>query len=155
MLQRFKYISLILLLVCFSHLLFSETKERAFVNAISSAALTYTIARGCSSSSISECGCSSHPEEPPDGDFRWGGCPDNVHWGSKFSNRFINSRPRSDEKTNKKNNTLSHKRKRVSDKDSGVGKMNYFDDLSDRIRSHNSDVGRRVCEIMSLHRRKQ
>ncbi|KDR22144.1 Protein Wnt-11 [Zootermopsis nevadensis] len=64
------------------------TREQAYVYALSSAAVTYTIARACSSGALFHCSCASPPRDPPNGNFKWGGCGDNVRWGSQFGKQF-------------------------------------------------------------------
>lgn len=71
--------------------LFSATKEQAYVYAISSASLTFTLARACSSGSLQHCTCASKPEAPSNGQFQWGGCGDNVNWGAQFAKRFLDN----------------------------------------------------------------
>nr|CAD7428480.1 unnamed protein product [Timema monikensis] len=67
------------------------TREQAYVYALSSAAVTYTIARACASGSLFHCSCASPPRDPPNGNFKWGGCGDNVRWGAHFSKQFTDS----------------------------------------------------------------
>lgn len=67
------------------------TREQAYVYAISSAALVYTLARACSSGNLHQCTCASKPINSPTDSFQWGGCGDNVRWASQFSKRFIDN----------------------------------------------------------------
>lgn len=59
---------------------FLATREQAYVYAISSAALTYTLARACSSGNLHQCTCAGRPSDPNAGNFQWGGCGDNVRY---------------------------------------------------------------------------
>lgn len=95
----------------------------------------YSIARACSTSSISDCTCGAHPDFPPDGNFKWGGCGDNVDYGMKFSKRFVDGRSQSTRRYEDKT-----KQKRTK-------KRSTDEDLSTHIQNHNSDVGRRVSKF--------
>lgn len=64
------------------------TKEQSFVYALSSAALTYTMAKACSSGALFSCTCAQPPRERPNGNFKWGGCSDNLKWASRFVRQF-------------------------------------------------------------------
>ncbi|KAF7287177.1 protein Wnt-11b-1-like [Rhynchophorus ferrugineus] len=67
------------------------TREQAYVYAISSAALIYTLARACSSGTLHQCTCANKPNNAPAENFQWGGCGDNVKWASQFAKRFIDN----------------------------------------------------------------
>ena len=68
---------------------FSGTREQAFVYAIASASLTHSVARACSIGITTKCTCGALPNEAPQGDFKWGGCGDDVDFGLDFSKAFI------------------------------------------------------------------
>lgn len=123
------------------------TKERALVHALSTAALTYTTARGCATSSINSCGCSSHPDDPPNGNFKWGGCGDNIQWGARFSKQFADIKRKSGDK---KKNTKTY---RYYNYRRSANKVPYTNDnelpdqsneLQPLINNHNGDIGRKV-----------
>ena len=69
----------------------SGTKEAAFVYAVSSAAVAYSITRDCTKGLIQDCGCDKswpgHEDATPV--FNWGGCSDNIAWGKEMSRKFI------------------------------------------------------------------
>lgn len=68
------------------------TREQAYVYAIGSASLVYTMAKACSSGNIQHCTCANSPATSlPNEQFKWGGCADNVKWGMNFAKRFIDT----------------------------------------------------------------
>ncbi|KAL3848192.1 hypothetical protein ACJMK2_019066 [Sinanodonta woodiana] len=64
------------------------TREQAFVYAITSASLVHSLARACSIGITTKCSCGALPNEPPAGDYKWGGCGDDVSSGLHFSESF-------------------------------------------------------------------
>lgn len=64
------------------------TREQAFVYAISSASLMHSIARACSVGITTKCSCGALPNEAPTGEYKWGGCGDDVDYGLRFSEQF-------------------------------------------------------------------
>ena len=63
----------------------TASKEAAFANAIASAGVVLSIARGCRDGQLDSCGCSS-AARPADlkAEWIWGGCGDNIHYGYKL-----------------------------------------------------------------------
>nr|QEF51152.1 Wnt9 protein [Eupentacta fraudatrix] len=72
-------------------------KESSFLFALSSAALTTSIARSCSSGILNEsCSCdtSSFSDEVNEATWRWGGCGDNMKFSQMFLKSFLRYPPR-------------------------------------------------------------
>ncbi|KAI4464397.1 wnt related [Holotrichia oblita] len=69
----------------------TSTREQAYVYAVSAASLTYTMARACANGGLHHCTCASPPKETPAENFKWGGCGDNIRWGTNFAKRFVDT----------------------------------------------------------------
>ena len=66
-----------------------DTKETAYVQAITAAGIVYSIARACSREEIKQCSCDNKERAAPeDGEFQWGGCGDNLQHGYNYAKRF-------------------------------------------------------------------
>nr|CDI40106.1 WNT11 protein [Euperipatoides kanangrensis] len=74
------------------------TREQAYVYSLTAASVTHAVAKACSAGFIYYCGCGQTPTEPPNGDFKWGGCGDNLRYGLKFGRAFSDA-PWSTKKT--------------------------------------------------------
>lgn len=127
------------------------TREQAYVYAISSAALTFTMARACSSGSLYHCTCASKPSSPTNGQFQWGGCGDNIKWGTQFAKRFID---------NVEKYTLEKSKPKLK-RDIGGGNTEEDEKMVRNevaaVNLHNNRVGRKVSRrvffLMSCHRK--
>lgn len=85
------------------HMIFSGCRETAFIYAITSAAVTHSIARACSEGSIDTCSCENHNKARKFlfsensvavagvRDFEWGGCSDNIGFGFAVSREFVDT----------------------------------------------------------------
>ncbi|XP_015794709.1 protein Wnt-5b [Tetranychus urticae] len=106
----------------FGSILTKASREAAFAHAISTAGVVHSIARACRDGQLPNCGCSkaSRPRNLKK-DWLWGGCGDNIDYGYKFSETFIDLKEK--EKSSLK-----------SLKDKGRRLMNL----------HNNEVGRRA-----------
>lgn len=68
---------------------FLGNRETAFIYAITSAAVTHSVARACAEGSIYSCSCDYNLKQPSGKDWEWGGCSDNAKFGHKFSRKFV------------------------------------------------------------------
>ncbi|XP_045382987.1 protein Wnt-9b [Lemur catta] len=64
-------------------------KETAFLYAMSSAALTHTLARACSAGRMERCTCDDSPGLQSRQAWQWGVCGDNLKYSTKFLNNFL------------------------------------------------------------------
>jgi len=70
------------------------TRETAFIHAIINAGIVHAVAQNCSRGDFNECGChdrrsSSSKTEEVKGGFRWGGCSDDINFGIKIAESFL------------------------------------------------------------------
>ncbi|XP_069107463.1 protein Wnt-1-like isoform X2 [Argopecten irradians] len=74
----------------FGKILQKGCRETSFIYAITSAAVTHSIARACSEGSVYTCTCDYQLKEPRGTkNWEWGGCSDNANFGHKFSRKFV------------------------------------------------------------------
>ncbi|XP_071526677.1 protein Wnt-1-like isoform X2 [Panulirus ornatus] len=66
-------------------------REVAFLYALTSAAVTHTVTRACTEGTINSCNCDYRAKGPSGLDWEWGGCSDNIDFGSKFSRLFVDA----------------------------------------------------------------
>ncbi|CAH1393609.1 unnamed protein product [Nezara viridula] len=67
-----------------------KSRETAFLYSISSAGVTYSVTRACSSGKLTECSCDPRVRlRKPRKHWQWGGCSEDIHYGEKFSREFI------------------------------------------------------------------
>lgn len=79
----------------FGKVMLRGSREAAFVYAISSSAVVHAITRACSKGTLRNCSCDPSKigkGRDKKGHFEWGGCSDNVQYGSDFSRTFIDAR---------------------------------------------------------------
>ncbi|XP_022914295.1 protein Wnt-6-like [Onthophagus taurus] len=92
--------------------LLRDTRETGFVNAITAAAVTYEITKACTKGDLKNCFCDRKYNKNskknkmkgvklPDGEWKWGGCGDNINYGFRKSKDFMDTRykKKSDMKT--------------------------------------------------------
>ncbi|XP_023711781.1 protein Wnt-5b isoform X2 [Cryptotermes secundus] len=106
----------------FGPMLKIASREAAFAHAIGAAGVVHAISRACRDGQLSSCGC-SRTGRPRDlhRDWIWGGCGDNLEYGYKFTQGFVDVRER-------------EKNYRRGSKDQGRSLMNL----------HNNEAGRRA-----------
>ncbi|XP_064098279.1 protein Wnt-8a-like [Macrobrachium nipponense] len=73
------------------------TREQAFVNAITSAGITYAITRSCSQGILEDCACSSRQFGAVDAVFTWERCSDDVTYADSVTAKFFRSKMKRDE----------------------------------------------------------
>ncbi|CAG0887227.1 unnamed protein product [Darwinula stevensoni] len=72
-----------------------SSREAAFVYAISSAGVVYSVSRSCSKGDLAHCRCDPRrtgKHRDTRGEFAWGGCSDDVRFGSLFGRKFVDAR---------------------------------------------------------------
>ena len=70
------------------------SREAAYLYAVWSAAIAYSISLACSRGAIHSCGCdmSKHSGSSADPGWKWGGCSADVSFGASLAKRFCDSR---------------------------------------------------------------
>jgi len=79
----------------FGPVLSIPSREAAFAHAVASAGVVHSVSRGCRDGQLASCGC-SNAKRPSDlkNEWIWGGCGDNMQYGYKFAQNFIDIRER-------------------------------------------------------------
>ena len=78
---------------------FPESRETAYIYAISSAGVMYSVTRACAKGQLEGCGCDdSVRRKETDGKFEWGGCSENLRYGGKFAEEFVDTEEETAEK---------------------------------------------------------
>jgi len=88
--------------------IFAGNREQAFVYALTGASLTHAVAKACSAGTSVRCSCGAMSRDQPDGDFRWGGCNDDVAFAAEFSRTFTDAAWNSRKKPSKRTMTNRH-----------------------------------------------
>jgi len=81
------------------------TKESAFIYSLTNAAVAHSVSRACSQGNLTICSCANlkagrkkrqrrDDVEYEASEWTWGGCSDNVNFGVKFSQKFIDEQPK-------------------------------------------------------------
>ncbi|KFD56589.1 hypothetical protein M514_02693 [Trichuris suis] len=75
----------------------SDSREKAYVHAISAAGVAYSITRACSQGDLPSCSCDkdvhrrNFKNKRFHGDWEWGGCSEDVNFGERLSKDFVDS----------------------------------------------------------------
>ncbi|XP_025086682.1 protein Wnt-6-like [Pomacea canaliculata] len=78
-----------------SKVLKRDTRESAFLYAITAAGVVYAVTQACSLGGLLQCTCQNHARDmSTDGEWEWGGCGDNVEFGYQKSREFMDARRR-------------------------------------------------------------
>ena len=77
-----------------SFFLFPGTREAAFVYAIASSCVSYSVTKSCSSGELRSCSCDRSLHGSTKEGWRWAGCSDNVRFGTNFSESFLDAKVR-------------------------------------------------------------
>ncbi|XP_076153019.1 protein Wnt-16 [Alosa pseudoharengus] len=69
----------------------SGTKETAFIYAVMAAGLVHAVTRSCSAGNMTECSCDLGLQGSGSASegWHWGGCSDDIQYGTWFSRRFL------------------------------------------------------------------
>ena len=89
------FLDLYNLLFFVSLFLNTGTREIAYVYAIRSAGIAFSVTQACSLGNLMGCGCDrkkSEGKQTPEGTWKWGGCSADVAFGIKFSRVFSDAR---------------------------------------------------------------
>ncbi|KAK6177361.1 hypothetical protein SNE40_015479 [Patella caerulea] len=81
----------------FGKVMLKGSREAAFVYSISSAGVVHAITRACSKGDLLHCACDPTKRgssKDSRGEFDWGGCSDNVRFGSHFARMFVDAKER-------------------------------------------------------------
>ncbi|XP_015835532.1 protein Wnt-10a isoform X2 [Tribolium castaneum] len=102
-------------------------RETAFAYAISSAGIAISVAKSCSRGVLTNCGCEMHQHRHNNtkGAWKWAGCSHNLHYGSKFSKMFFESKEVNDD---------IHSQ--VSLHNSKIGRMTVFANMQIKCKCH-------------------
>ncbi|XP_059489478.1 protein Wnt-11b-2-like [Neocloeon triangulifer] len=119
----------------------SGTREQAFVYALTSAAVAHTVSKACATGALYDCPCATTPRTPPDGNFKWGGCGDNVAYGLTVSKKFLDVLERGRARTEEDEELQSLANLQ------GANVVNKRKSLLALVNLHNNRAGRRALEM--------
>lgn len=69
-----------------------ESRESAYVYAISAASLAFAVTRACSKGELTDCSCDNRVRQKKHKSWQWGGCSEDIHYGERFSREFLDSK---------------------------------------------------------------
>ena len=103
----------------------TDTRESAFVRAVTSAGVVHAVTQACSAGNLTDCSCdlSREGQKTAEG-WKWGGCSDDVTYGIWFAETFVDAPETAQMYSNK--------------------------DIRKLIKLHNNKVGRQVSNMRLL-----
>jgi len=118
----------------FGPVLAIPSREAAFANAVASAGVVHSVARGCRDGQLTSCGCSG-AKRPNDlkTEWIWGGCGDNIQYGYKFAQNFIDIRER---EMNEKRGTTRHGRQLMNLHNNEAGRRAVIGNMKVTCKCH-------------------
>ncbi|XP_014208971.1 protein Wnt-1-like [Copidosoma floridanum] len=74
----------------FGGVMLVNSREAAFVYAISAAGVAYSVTRACSRGELTDCSCDNRVRtRQHSSNWQWGGCSEDIHFGEKFSREWL------------------------------------------------------------------
>ena len=134
----------------FGPILNRSSKETSFAHAVSAAGVVHAIARACRDGQLSHCGCSraSRPENLQK-EWIWGGCGDNIEYGYRFAESFIDLRekekPANVHLTSNTGSTSDPNGTNAVQQSNAMTKSQVNKEMARKLMNlHNNEVGRRA-----------
>uniref|UniRef100_T1DBK0 Protein Wnt n=1 Tax=Dendrocoelum lacteum TaxID=27895 RepID=T1DBK0_9PLAT len=125
------------------NLIMKGTAESGYLNAIISAGVAYQVTLACSRGQHRYCGCDKTVYDMPlEGNYKWSGCSENIHFGAAFSKRFLDTPHK---KRLRKNPTLGL----VSLHNSHSGRKVVVDNMGVKCKCHGVSGS---CEVKTCYR---
>ncbi|EGI59756.1 Protein Wnt-4 [Acromyrmex echinatior] len=75
----------------FGGVMLVNSREAAFIYAVSSAGVAYSVTRACSRGELTDCSCDNRVRARRPNNWQWGGCSEDIHFGEKFSREWSES----------------------------------------------------------------
>lgn len=70
----------------------AESRESAYLSAVSAASVAFAVTRACSKGELTECTCDNRVRQRKPRNWQWGGCSEDIRYGEKFSRDFLDTR---------------------------------------------------------------
>lgn len=74
-----------------TQLLSTESREKAYLSAISAASVTFSVTRACTKGELTDCSCDNTVRHKKPRNWKWGGCSEDVRYGERFSRTFLDA----------------------------------------------------------------
>ncbi|XP_011156200.1 protein Wnt-1 [Solenopsis invicta] len=72
----------------FGGVMLVNSREAAFIYAVSAAGVAYSVTRACSRGELTDCSCDNRVRARRPNNWQWGGCSEDIHFGEKFSREW-------------------------------------------------------------------